>query len=137
MSGDSRDPFVGARFRVEIEGLSASSALGVVLPESRLLRRGDVESVQYGALIVQRGLTDNAEWYAWWDSARRSANPSPRTVDVVLMDSRGQPAWRWTFAGAEPVAYRLSDLNATSAEPLIETLELSAASFDAVCLLPV
>ncbi|MBV8209257.1 MAG: phage tail protein [Burkholderiaceae bacterium] len=128
------DPFVGARFRVEIEGLSASSAAAVVLPEARLFRRTDVESVQYGALIVQRGLTDNTEWYVWWDSAPRSGNSSAKIVVVVLMDAGGKPAWRWTFAGAEPVAYRLSDLNATSAETLIETLELSVASFDAVCV---
>jgi len=75
MSDDRRDPFIGTRFRVEIDGTSSSSALAVALPESRLLRQDDPGSVQYSALVIQRGLTARTDWYGWWDAARRSKDP--------------------------------------------------------------
>jgi phage tail-like protein len=132
MSDDRRDPFVGTRFRVEIDGTPGSNALSVALPESRLLRQGDPGSVQYGALVMQRGLTARADWYAWWDAARRSKDPCPRTVTVLLVDAYGAAAWRWIFANSEPIAYRVSGLVALTAEPLVETLELSVRTFEAV-----
>jgi hypothetical protein len=132
MSEDRCDPFVGTRFRVEIDGTSSTSAAAVALPESRLLRPGDPGSAQYGALVMQRGLTTRADWYAWWDAARRSKDPCPRTVTVVLVDGHGADAWRWIFANSEPIAYRVSGLVAMAAEPLVETLELSVRSFEAV-----
>ena len=132
MSDDRRDPFVGTRFRVEIDGISGSCALAVALPESRLLRQNEPGSVQYAALVLQRGLTTRADWYAWWDVARRSKDPCPRTVTVVLIDAHGADAWRWIFANSEPIAYRVSGLAAMAAEPLVETLELSVGTFEAV-----
>jgi len=53
-------------------------------------------------------------------------------VTVVLVDAHGADAWRWIFANSEPIGYRVSGLVAMAAEPLVETLELSVRTFEAV-----
>ncbi len=131
MSEDPRGPFIGARFIVEIDGVAGSSAALVTLPESRIVRQGDTETVQYGPLILQRGLTANADWYDCWDAARHSTEPYRRTVTVLLLDARGEPAWHWVFADSEPIAYSVSALDSMTSGPLWETLELSVHAFEA------
>ena len=53
------------------------------------------------------------------------ADESRRRVTIVVMDHAGADLQRWTCADATPVAYAVSPLSAASAQPLIETLELS------------
>ncbi len=132
MGDTEREPFGNMRFRLEIEGLRETGAVEVIFPEARLAtgpRRSRV--VQYGTLIIRRGVTRSREWYEWWDQARTSRISSKRTVAVVLMDERGASVHRWTFDKAEPRGYLLSSLNALGNAPLLETLELTVRGFEA------
>ena len=132
MRNAEREPFGNMRFRVEIEGLQGTGAVEVVFPEARLAagpRKSRV--VQYGTLILRRGVTRSHEWYEWWDHARTSRILRKRVVTVVLIDERGADATRWTFDDARPCGYLLSNLNALGNEPLIETLELAVGGFSA------
>ena len=125
MNSDLREPFVNARFRVEIEGLQGTGATEVIFPEARIVEgRRKTRAVQYTNLTLRRGLTSSGEWYQWWDRARASARAGRKTVSVVLMDAVRADVARWTF-DAMPVAYAVSPLHALGNEPLIETLELS------------
>jgi len=128
-----RLPFGNMRFRLEIDGLEASGALEVIFPEARLPPQGRKAGMaQYGALIVKRGLTASRDWYGWWDAARRDKRAPRRTVRVTLLDDGGAAAAAWVFGDAAPVAYQLSPLNALGNEVVIETLELSVGSFEAI-----
>jgi len=132
MRDAEREPFGNMRFRLEIEGLRETGAVEVIFPEARLTvgpRRSRV--VQYGTLIIRRGVTRSQEWYEWWNRARTSKTSSKRTVGVVLMDERGASVHRWTFVDAEPRGYLLSSLNALGNAPLFETLELTVGGFEA------
>ena len=132
MGDAEREPFGNMRFRLEIEGLRETGAVEVIFPEARIAtgpRRSRV--VQYGLLIIRRGVTRSREWYEWWDRARTSKTSSKRTVAVVLMDERGDSVHRWTFDNAEPRGYLLSSLNALGNAPLFETLELTVGRFEA------
>ena len=132
MRDAEREPFGNMRFRLEIEGLRETGAVEVIFPEARLAtgpRRSRI--VQYGTLIIRRGVTRSHEWYEWWDRARTSRTSLKRTVVVVLMDERGADVHRWTFDDAEPRAYLLSSLNALGNAPLFETLELAIGGFEA------
>jgi phage tail-like protein len=121
------------RFRVEIEGLRGTGALEVILPEGRIVATpGRPGAVQYGPLIVKRGLTDSRDWYTWWDATRRARRPPARAVRVTLLDEAGAEAGGWRFTGAVPVAYQLAPLHALGHEPLVETLELAVAHFEAL-----
>ena len=136
MRDATRVPFGNMHFRLEIEGMRERSVVEVIFPEARISagpRRSRV--VHYGTLIVKRGVTRSAEWYEWWDQGRRS-NTAKRTVAVVLLDARGADVHRWTFDGVQPLGYFLSNLNALGNAPLIETLEMSVAGFQASFDLP-
>jgi phage tail-like protein len=129
MTGPS--PFANARFRVEIEGVPASGAVEVIFPEARILgRRRNGARVQYGNLIVRRGLTASPDWYGWWDAARRGRRATKRVVRVALLTADGRDARVWLFRQTAPVAYRLSQLNALGNEAVLETLELSIGHFE-------
>jgi phage tail-like protein len=130
----ANEPFVGARFLVEIDGLTDSAAVEVVFPEARVVTERGKRAVRYGALTLRRALTASHDWYGWWDRARRPRGRTPgltRTVRVVVIDQARQPVIRWTFARAEPVAYGLSPLNALVSATVIETIELSVGGFEA------
>jgi phage tail-like protein len=129
------EPFLNARFRVEIEGLPSTGVVEVIFPEGRIVPRtgpkgtkGKVR-VQYGPLTLRRGMTASGDWYRWWDTARRSATAAAKRVHVVLIDSQLRDLTRWTFSGVVPSAYAVSHLNALQSELLMETLELSVAGF--------
>ena len=132
MKNAEREPFGNMRFRVEIEGLHEIGATEVIFPEARLAagpRKSRV--VQYGTLTLRRGVTRSHEWYEWWEHARSSRTLRKRAITVVLIDAHGADVQRWTFDGARPCGYLLSDLNALGNEPLIETLELAVGGFSA------
>jgi len=126
MSSDAREPFVNARFRVEIEGLQGSGATEVIFPEARIVEgRKKTRAVQYTNLTLRRGLTSSGEWYQWWDRARISSKAGRKSVSVVLMDAVRTDVARWTFRDAVPVAYSVSPLHALGNQPVIETIEVS------------
>ena len=125
-------PFGNMRFRVEIEGVPGGGAVEVIFPEARLAPKGRRGGVQYGPLIVRRGLTLSGSWYEWWDAARRGKRPPTRAVRVTLLRADGSDAGGWLFRDAAPVAYHLSPLNALGNEAVIETLELSVRHFEAI-----
>ncbi len=132
MSNAIRDPFRNMRFRLDIEGMKETGAVEVIFPEARLAA-GPRQSrvVQFGTLTIRRGVTRSREWFEWWDLGRKSKASAKRTIAVTLLDERGDDVHRWTFNGAEPIAYLLSSLNALGNAPLIETLELTVAGFEA------
>jgi phage tail-like protein len=130
MEPDLTEPFLNARFRVEIEGLPGRGAVEVIFPEGRILRRkGKSRVLQYGPLILRRGLTAAPDWYRWWDAARRSDRVVKKQVVVVLMDRDRRDLHRWTFSGVVPVAYAVSPLHALHSELLFETLEMAVHDF--------
>lgn len=122
-----RDPYVNARFRVEIDRLPVTGASAVIFPEAKIVRYAKRKPVvEFGRLTLRRGMTTSSDWYVWWDRARQSAPGSVRrAVTVVLMDASGSDVMRWAFSDAQPTGYGLSPLDAMGNEPLIETLELS------------
>lgn len=128
------EPLTGARFRVEIDGVTSVAAVEVVFPEARIVNGRGKRVVQYGPLTLRRGLTRSKDWYEWWDRARASrarTSDVSRTVHVILIDRLQADVNRWTFLKALPTAYGMSPLNALASTPIIETLELSVRGFEA------
>jgi phage tail-like protein len=128
------EPLVGARFVVEIDGLSETAAVEVVFPEARIATERGKRLVRYGPLTLRRAATLSRDWYGWWDRARRPGRRPAgvaRSVRVILIDRAGAPVVRWTMRDAEPIAYGLSPLNASVSAPLVESLELAVQGFEA------
>lgn len=118
------DPLTGARFRIELDGLSASDFTEVLFPEASLVAGRE----QLTHLVLRRGAGTDRALSDWWQQSA-AGRPAPRAVSVVLLDGRGQPVVRWNFKGAQPVRYALSGLNAAAPAVLIETIELAVESF--------
>jgi phage tail-like protein len=128
---DPLHPLLNMRFRVEVDGLAETGVVEVVFPEARLAERArNGRRARYGPLLLRRGLGRTSDWHAWWEDARRMRMPPARTITVTVRDVDGSPANRWIFSGAQPVGYSLSNLNALGHEALIETLELTVATFE-------
>ena len=131
MPGETSEPFVNMRFRVEIEGMANSGVLEVVFPEARLAERGrEKNRAAYGKLFLRRGASQSQEWLEWWDETRKAHRTHRRSITVILLDASGRDLQRWAFQNARPVAYSLSNLNALAQEVLIETLEIAVGSFE-------
>ena len=132
MAENDTMPFTNMRFRVEIDGIKGTGAVEVILPRAHLeLASGERRAIQFEPLTLRRGLTQSSEWYDWWNEVQTSARGAERTVRVVLLDERGADAIGWMCAGAVPVGYAVSPLNALGHEPVIESLELRVKSFEA------
>jgi phage tail-like protein len=118
------DPLTAARFRVEIDGLTASDFTEVLFPEAALV--GGREQLTH--LVLRRGAGTDRQLSDWWQEAT-AGKPASRAVSVVLLDARGQALARWNFRGAQPVRYALSGLNAAAPAVLIESIELAVENF--------
>jgi phage tail-like protein len=133
------EPLLGARFRVEIEGVRSTGVTEVIFPEGRIAAshgparraRSDEQSraVQYGPLTLRRALIASSDWYRWWDAARGSSKAVKKRVVVAILDGSMREVQLWAFTGTLPVAYVLSPLNAGRGDVLVETLELSVGGF--------
>ena len=53
-----------------------------------------------------------------------------KIVSVNLLDKKGYVSMKWTFQGAYPIKYSVSDLKSVSNEVLIESVELAYTYFD-------
>jgi phage tail-like protein len=125
-------PFTSHRFKVEVEGIEASSALAVILPEARIVAGSrSTPKLECGPLTVTRGQTLSSDWYDWWNECRSSTSSPDRIVVVVLLDAEGADALRWKYKGARPIAYRVSALDALESGVLAESLEIAVKTFDA------
>ena len=125
-----REPFGNMHFRVEIEGLPETGAVEVIFPDARIGTAANRKRrVDYGSLVLRRGVTRARDWYDWWEHARQVRARRKRKVAVILLDAQGADVHRWIFDASEPRAYSLSSLHAMGNAPLIETLELAVGSF--------
>ena len=132
MAAADSTPFTNMRFRVEIEGAKGVGAVEVILPVAhRETGANGKQTTQFGTMTLRRGLTRSSEWYDWWSKAQASPRGTERAVRVVLIDESGADAIAWLLAGAVPIGYSVSSLNALGHEPVIESLELRVNGFEA------
>jgi len=131
-----RDPYTNFNFRVEIDGIAEAGFTEVLLPSSAVdvfeYREGGDAScsvrmlpgrVHFGNLVLRRGITDSNSLFDWWQTVCRGT-ADRRNLVVVLLDGSGDVVKRWAFLQALPARYSLDPLDARSATPLIESLEL-------------
>ncbi len=133
--GNRSDPFLGFRFRVEIDGLEVggfSEVSGLqVETEVKEYREGGVNDfihklagpTRYPAnLNLKHGLITDVLWQ--WAASVRKGEISPKLVTIHLLDMTGGAVVSWTFADAYPVKWSGPDLRAESNTVAIESVEL-------------
>lgn len=130
-----QDPLRGFRYLVEIDGI-VSGAFQRVKGLSREVRiesyrEGGVNEyehklltqVTYPVVILERGLALEDLWK--WAQAAADGDVTRRNIRVSLQDERGDRAWGWQIEQALPVKWSSSDLDASTAQVVMETLELA------------
>jgi phage tail-like protein len=131
MERSASEPFLNMRFRVEVEGMAETGVLEVVFPQARIAgKAGNGRRVQYGTMLLKRGVARSQDWHRWWEQARAARKGTARRVTVTLLDESGDSARSWTFPNARPLGYSLSSLNALGHDVLTETLELTVGGFE-------
>jgi phage tail-like protein len=130
-----QDPFRGFRYLVEMEGLVSGGFLRVkgLSREVRVesYREGGVNeyehklasNVTYANLVLERGLALDDLWK--WAQSAVDGRVQRRNLWIRLQDEANDKAWAWEVEQAIPVKWAASDLDATSPQVVMETLELA------------
>ena len=133
-TGERKDPYLGYRFLVEIEGLVVSgfSEVSGLQAETEVeeYREGGVnehthklpKGTKYTNLILKRGITDSNELWKWHQDVIEG-RIQRRSGSIILLDQTGEEKWRWNFIGAYPIKWTGPDFKADSSAAAIETLE--------------
>lgn len=149
MSDVSAAPLSGFRFQVdfkeqmltnETEGgevvlcsaaFSECSGLEATM-EPRTIKEGGrnwgavqrVGAVNFGTVVLKRGLTRTADLWAWFSLVGQGASAQRLNVSITMFDQDGRGIFSWTLKGAMPVKFRAPDLNARNHDVAIEELHL-------------
>src|SRR4051812_44235336 len=129
-----QDPLRGFRFLLEIEGITSGGFTRVkgisreVKHES--YREGGVNEyehklvtqVSYPVVVLERGLALDDLWK--WALAAADGDVQRHTIRLRLQNEAGEKLWAWEIAHAIPVKWAASDLDAQSAQVVMESLEL-------------
>lgn len=140
----SQDPFEGSNFQVEIDGLVSTAFSRVELPHAvvdEVAHRSGSDKTSssrkapglshYSHLVLTRGLTTDLELWRWWTAARDGDPSVDRNVAVRLLDATRSPVLTWRFRNAFPVVHRVTPLDASSSDAVLETVELAFDAMDA------
>lgn len=79
---------------------------------------------KYQNLSLRRGIADASELWQWHQDVV-NGKIERRRITVVLLDQLQKEKWRWVFADAYPVKWSGSELNATSNEVFVESVEFA------------
>ena len=130
-----QDPLRGFRFLLEIEGITSGGFTRVkglsreVKIES--YREGGVNEyehklmtqVSYPVLVLERGLALDDLWD--WALETADGDVQRKTLRIRLQNEAGEKMWAWQIEYALPVKWSVSDLDATSPQVVMESLELA------------
>lgn len=134
-TGARNDPYRGFRYRVEIDGIEQAGFSEATVPDSTVeateYREGNEIPtvrklsglVKYGNLTLKWGITGSMELYDWYQLGVTGA-VDRKNFSVIVNDEEGNDVARWNFVEAWPTKYDPADVNATSSDVAIETLEI-------------
>ena len=139
-----QDPFEGSNFQVEIDGIASAAFSRVELPQAvvdEVAHRSGSDRTSasrkapglshYSHLVLSRGLTANLDLWRWWTSARDGDPSVDANVVIRLLDGTGTSVLAWQFQNCFPVVYRLTPLDASSSDAVVETVELAFDTMEA------
>lgn len=130
-----QDPLRGFRFLLEIDEITSGGFTRVkgltreVKHES--YREGGVNGyehklftqVLYPVLVLERGLALDDLWK--WALSAANGDVQRKTIRIRLRNEANETAWAWQIEYAMPVKWTASDLDATTSQVVMESLELA------------
>lgn len=136
------DPYGRFNFLVEIDGIATAgfqevSGLDIRVDVVEYREGGDPAvrklpgRTRYSNVVLRRGVVGSLSLYEWIEQVRTDALAARRAVRISLLDEARAAVMSWRLRDAWPVKLEGPDLNATSNEVAIETLELT---HDGLCV---
>ncbi|MGG1513803.1 phage tail protein [Paenibacillus oryzisoli] len=123
------------RFKVELDGLEAGGFSEVTGMKSEIevkpLWEGGVNThphymVQHAKnpnIVLKRGIASSSDLWDWYNSAAQG-KIKRKNGSIILNNALGDEVCRWEFTSAFPVKWNGPDLNATSVNVAVESIEL-------------
>lgn len=131
------DPYAVFNFRVEIDGIVVGSFTEVSGLDSETdvieYRTGDMRMnssvklpglTKYPNVVLKRGMTKDLSLWQW-RKAVVNGQTDRRNGVIILMDESRADVLRWQFRNGWPAKWEGPDLDASSSEVAIETLEIA------------
>jgi phage tail-like protein len=135
------DPYRVYRFLVELENVlhGGFSHIGGLERETKVepFREGGlntheikrVSGTTWPNLVLKRGLADRALW-DWHEAVIQrtmtgTVKAERKDIRIVVLDAEGRKGWAWICQQALPVKWSGGELDATTNQIAIETLELA------------
>ncbi|HAH10663.1 MAG TPA: phage tail protein [Alphaproteobacteria bacterium] len=130
-----RDPFRSFRFWIEIDNLAQGGFSRVrgasVEIKYESYHEGGLNEHEHkfatravhSPIVLERGLVEDSMWV--WHREIVEGRIKRKTLAIVLKDDRGQDARRWLVDSAFPVKWSISDLDASGAQILVESIEFA------------
>jgi phage tail-like protein len=137
----SKTPVPSSNFVVEIDGIVSSSFASVegvgseieVVeyregsdPNEVILKSGVVRT---GPIILKRGVSENAELWAWFDEYTNE-EPTKKCMSIVLLDHTRSEKARYNFCGCWPSAYYIEPLESSPSNVAYEVLVVQCETMD-------
>ncbi|MEW8028177.1 MAG: phage tail protein [Candidatus Thiodiazotropha sp.] len=79
---------------------------------------------KYTPITLKRGLVGSLDLYEWITESAQSGPDSRRNITIHLLNKEQQPAFTWKLRNAWVSKYSIGDLNASSNNIAIETIEV-------------
>ena len=130
---DGETPGTDAAFQ-EASGLSVEMGVEEVVSggENRFKYRLPAATT-YPNLVLKRGISfDTSPLMAWCHKILSSGLAVPITTKKIILnlfDVNGQSTMSWSFVGAYPLKWSVSDMKSQESSVLIETIELAYQYF--------
>lgn len=138
-----KDPYKTHRFWLEIDDIAQVGFREVTIPDSSQdpveYREGNEDPwvrklpgglVKAGNVTLKWGITDFSTYKDLFEWRKQIENGDVekgrrKNMAIVLQDDMGNDQVRWELTNVWPTKYDASDLNATTSEVAIETLEIA------------
>jgi len=139
------DPFPKFKFLVEIEGIKRAGFMTVSgLEEETEVREyregGDQSTVRklaglnsYSAITLEQGSTYDKEIWEWRQKIKRDgAQGNRKPISVIQQNEKGEEVKRWQVFDAWPSKYTAPELDASSSDSAVESIEIQHEGLDLI-----
>lgn len=136
--GVDRDPAPAFKFYVELEGITVgefTECAGLSIErEVETYAEGGVNNFVHvlpgktggkGKITLKRGVSTSEALWDWYQEGLHEAQPKLTNMSVLLSNTKGDVVRRWDFVNAIPVKWVGPQLNTSSTDYAVETLEIA------------
>ena len=133
---DHLDPYLGYRFRVDIDGIGIASFKRIAIPSPETAVKEYAEGgntttsklagiTSQPEITLEKGLFSSMELWEWYNSViTTGAIPNRKNMSITVVDEEGNDGPSWEIVNCWPSKIEYGELDATNDEPIPETVTI-------------